>query len=283
VRLIVLGGTGMLGRATVLAARRRGWAAFGPSHGQLDVCDTDAVRRAAADFGADVLFNAAAFTQVDRCETEPALAHAVNAEAVAGLAAVARERGARLVHVSSDYVFDGTASTPYVEEAPTAPLSVYGASKLGGERSALGYEDALVVRTSWVFGPGGANFVATIRRLLAAGQPLRVVDDQHGRPTYAPFLAEALLDLLALRVRGLFHYANREPVSWYGFARTIADLEGASQEITPITTADMPRPARRPAYSVLALERVESLLGRRVEPWIAGLVDYLSLLRRRSS
>lgn len=281
-RLIVLGGTGMLGRATVAAARRRGWSALALSHSQLDVRNARAVREAALSFGADVLFNAAAFTQVDRCESEAALAHEINAEAVAGLAEVATELGVRLVHISSDYVFDGAATTPYSESSATGPISVYGASKLGGERAALASAGALVVRTSWVFGDGGPNFVATIRRLLASGQPLRVVDDQHGRPTYAPYLAAGLLDLLARGASGLFHYANREPVSWHGFARAIADLEGIDAEITPITTAEMPRPARRPAYSVLALERVESALGRRVEPWIAGLVEYLSLLRRRS-
>lgn len=282
-RLLVLGGTGMLGRALVREARARGFAALGPSHGSLDIRDGAAVARAIAGFAADVVVNAAAFTAVDRCESERETADAVNGHAVAGVAAACAAHGARLVHVSTDYVFDGRGSEPYREDHPIAPLSAYGASKAIGERHALAAPDALVVRTSWVFGEGGPNFVQTMRSLVAQGRvPLRVVADQVGCPTYTGFLAGGILDLVARRATGVLHYANRPAVSWHGFASAIVDLETPAVEVVPVTTAEFPRPAPRPAYSVLDVTRSEGLLGRRVEPWLLGLAEYLNHLRRRS-
>jgi dTDP-4-dehydrorhamnose reductase len=197
--------------------------------------------------------------------------------------------GARLVHVSTDYVFDGTAREPYKETAPTGPLSVYGKSKLEGERRALEYDRALVVRTSWLFGPGGPNFVATMVGLIEAGKvPLRVVDDQVGCPTYAPFLASALLDLsqggARLGTTGIVHYRNREPVSWYAFATEIArQWAGGRVEVSPVTTAEFPRPAPRPAWSVLDVARFEEITGRLVEPWVWGLAETLARMRKGRS
>jgi dTDP-4-dehydrorhamnose reductase len=182
--------------------------------------------------------------------------------------------------VSTDYVFEGTASEPYREDSPTNPLSVYGRSKLAGEAHALAYERGLVVRTSWLFGPGGPNFVATMVDLIEAGRvPLRVVRDQEGCPTYTPFLARALLDLALRGVTGVIHYRNREPVSWYAFAVEIARLWLGTVEVVPVTTADFPRPAPRPAYSVLDVTRFERYAGRPVESWEWGLVETLRSLR----
>ncbi|HSS51517.1 MAG TPA: dTDP-4-dehydrorhamnose reductase [Thermoanaerobaculia bacterium] len=275
-RCLVFGGTGMLGQAVVAAARSRGWAALGLSHAQADVtriADT-------SDFRPDLVVNCAAFTKVDACETERAQAFAVNDEAVGHVAAVARQAGARLVHVSTDYVFDGHAREPYREDSPTSPLSVYGRSKLAGEARALAYERGLAVRTSWLFGPGGPNFVATMVDLIEAGRvPLRVVRDQVGCPTYTPFLARALLDLAQREVTGVVHYRNREPVSWYAFAVEIARLWSGAVEVVPVATAEFPRPAPRPAYSVLDVTRFEQCAGRPVEPWEWGLVETLRHLR----
>jgi dTDP-4-dehydrorhamnose reductase len=231
-----------------------------------------------------VVFNCAAMTAVDACESDEERALAVNAGGVANAAALARAAGARLVQVSTDYVFDGSAREPYREDAPAAPRSAYGRSKLAGEAEALAGDVALVVRTSWLFGPGGGNFVATMLRLIAAGtDPLRVVDDQVGCPTYAPYLARALWDLAELGpgrgAAGIVHYRNREPVSWCGFAREIAASWAPAVGVEPVTTADFPRPAPRPAYSVLAVERFEELAGRPVESWRAGLGEYLDTLR----
>jgi dTDP-4-dehydrorhamnose reductase len=270
----------MLARALVGEARRRDWPVLALARAQADVRDADAVQRWVRTFAPAVVFNCAAFTQVDACEEQSALADAVNGEAVGTLARAAAESGALLVHVSSDYVFDGSGSEPYGEDAPVTPLSAYGRSKLLGETRALADERALVVRASWLFGPGGPNFVATMLRLVGERRlPLRVVDDQVGCPTYTPFLAAALCDLALAGARGVVHYRNREPVSWFGFAREIVGQWDRTAEVVPVTTAEFPRPARRPAYSVLAVDRCEAILGRRVEHWGWGLSAYLTGLR----
>ena len=291
-RALILGGTGMLGRALVAEARRRGQPALALSHAQADVTDPGRLRYWMDGFRPELVINAAAFTKVDACEGEAReLAFAVNGAAVgnvAATAAAAQTAGARLVHVSTDYVFDGRLAgesrRPYREDDPTAPLSVYGQSKLEGERQALRHPNALVVRTSWLFGPGGPNFAATMVGLIRQGKlPLRVVDDQEGCPTYTPFLARAILDLAPLAVTGIVHYRNREAVTWYAFAREIAALwadPAQSVDVQPVTTADVPRPAPRPAYSVLDVQRFESALGRRVEAWVWGLADYLARIRQ---
>ncbi len=269
----------MLGRAVVAEARRRGFAVLGLGRAQADVGDREALRHWGSAFRPELVVNCAAFAQVDDCEAQRERAYAVNGNAVANVAAAARESGARLLHVSTDYVFDGRAASPYREDAPTAPLSVYGESKLAGERELAGHRDALVVRTSLLFGRGGANFVATIVELLNRGGPLRVVDDQVAAPTYAPFLARALLDLARLPLHGIVHYRNRDPVSRYELARKVARDWAPGAAVEPAKTADFPRPAARPAYSVLDVGRFETAAGRPVEPWEWGLADYLRDLR----
>ena len=276
-RALVFGGTGLLGRAVTTEARRRGLAALALSHAQGDVTDRERVLYWADAFRPTLVVNCAALTRVDDCESEVEGATAVNGEAVGHLVEAARRVDARLLHLSTDYVFDGGGVRPYREDDATAPASVYGRSKLVGEEHALAYEKSLVVRTSWLFGPGGPNFVATMVRLIREGRtPLRVVDDQHGCPTYAPFLARALWLLAEIEARGVVHYRNRGPVTWCGFAREIAQLWDNSTEVVPVTTEEFPRPAPRPAYSVLDVERFETLVGRRVEPWGLGLIEYLA-------
>jgi len=287
-RTLVLGGAGMLGRAVAAEARRRGWPALALSREEADVADRERLLYWAAAFRPELVVNCAAFTQVDACESERERAFRVNGEGAGNAAAAAGAVGARFLHVSTDYVFDGRGSSPYAEDAPTAPLSVYGESKLLGEHRALaspGALGALVVRTSWLFGPEGPNFAATMLRLVAQGKvPLRVVDDQVGCPTYTKFLARALADLAPRReVTGVVHYRNREPVSWYAFARAVVRLSPGgpeSAEVVPVATAEFPRPAPRPAYSVLDVARFEAAVGRRVEPWEAGLCDYLESISR---
>lgn len=283
-RTLVLGGTGMVGQATVRAARRRGWPALGLDRDQVDIEDAARVDRMVAAFRPGLVVNCAALAQVDACESEPERTFAVNGTAVGNVAAACARGQARLVHVSTDYVFDGSAQEPYREEDPTGPRSVYGAAKLEGERRAAELPGALVVRTSWVFGPGGPNFVATIRALIAAGRlPLRVVADQVGAPTYSRFLARALLDLGESGAAGVVHYQNREPVSWFDFAREIASLSGARVEILPVSTREFPRPAPRPAYSVLSVARFEALTGRAVEDWRRGLAEYVQEMESLTS
>jgi dTDP-4-dehydrorhamnose reductase len=287
-RCLILGGTGMLGQALVQEARSRGQAALALSREQADVTDPARLRYWMESFRPELVVNAAAFTKVDACEGEAReRAFAVNGAAVGHIAAATAAAGARLVHVSTDYVFDGKGTAPYREDAPTAPLSVYGRSKLEGERQALRHPRALVVRTSWLFGPGGPNFAATMVNLMQQGRlPLRVVADQEGCPTCTPFLARAILDLAPLDLDGIVHYRNREPVTWHAFAREIAALWAApaqaphAVDVLPVTTAEFPRPAPRPAYSVLDVQRFEAAVGRRVEPWAWGLAEYLARIRQ---
>jgi dTDP-4-dehydrorhamnose reductase len=285
-RTLILGGAGMLGRAVLAAARRRGWPALALSHQQADVRDEARLDYWMAAFRPQVVVNCAAFTRVDDCEAQGERAMAVNGEAVGGVARAAARGGARLLQVSTDYVFDGELrQQPYREEDATAPRSAYGRSKLLGEQRALAQGGGLVVRASWLFGAGGPNFAAAIAGQIDSGAgPLRVVADQMGAPTYTPFLARALLDLAPLPATGIVHYRNREPVSWYSFAAAIARWWPGPRgvvEVEPVTTAQYPRPAPRPAYSVLSVERCEALLGRQVESWEWGLAEYLCRLRGR--
>jgi dTDP-4-dehydrorhamnose reductase len=280
-RTLVFGGTGMLGRAVVSQGRRQGWPVLGLSRSQADITDRERLGYWVEAFRPEVIINCAAFTEVDACEKETEKAFAVNGHAVANVVAAAARFRARLLQVSTDYVFDGRATAPYAEDAAPAPLSVYGASKLEGERQALGYEGALVVRTSWLFGPGSKNFVVTILDLVDRGKvPLRVVDDQIGCPTYAPHLARALLELSEQELTGIVHYRNREPVSWYGFATEISRLANGGVEAVAVSSQEFPRPASRPAYSVLEVGRFEAIVGHSVEPWGEGLEEYLSQLRQ---
>ena len=282
-RTLVFGGTGIVGRALVREGRSRGWPVLGLSHGQGEITDPRRIDEVCAAFRPELIVNCAAFTKVDLCETEPERALAVNGTAVANLVRSAESAGARLVHLSTDYVFDGRATSPYPEEHPTAPQSSYGASKLEGERQALASDRTLVVRTSWVFGAGGANFADTIAGRIRAGQKsFRVVHDQMGAPTWAPFLARAVSDLGEWGATGLMHYQNRPAVTWFEFALEIARQLDPEVEIVPIPTAEAPRPAPRPAYSVLAVDRFEKLAGRPVESWQQGLIRHLGT-RQRSS
>ena len=275
-RAVVLGAAGQLGREVTDELRRRGAEVLAADRRRADISDTGAVAALAARFGAGTVYNCAAYTDVDGCESEPEAAMEVNGRAPARLAA-ALPRDCRLIHVSTDYVFDGAGRRPYREEDATAPGTAYGRSKLAAEQAVTG-AGGLVVRTSWVFGPEGRNFVSAIAARLGRGEPLRVVDDQVGRPTYAPCLARALVDLRSAGATGIVHYGNAPAVSWHGFALAVVDALGLRAEVEAIKTADLPRPAVRPAYSVLDTGRFEALTGRQVEAWRPGLDDYFERL-----
>lgn len=277
-RALLLGGTGLLGRALARAAEERGFDVAAPSRREAPLEDPARIEERCRRQRAEVVINAAAFTGVDACEERREEAMRTNGEAVGALAAVCERSGARLVQVSTDYVFGGERRTPYPEDAEPRPLSVYGESKLLGERYALRGPRALVVRTSWLFGPDGRDFVTAMLDLAASGRSLRVVSDQVGCPTYTPFLARAIWDLVAARADGLVHYRNREPVSWHGFAVEIFRRRDPALEVEAISTAEFPRAARRPAYSVLDVGRFEGLVGRRVEAWADGLDELLARL-----
>jgi dTDP-4-dehydrorhamnose reductase len=264
VAIHVVGAGGMLGRDVVRAA---GEGAIALGRAELDVTDRAAVLDALR--GATVV-NCAAYTNVDGAEAEPGAAHAVNADGARNVA----EAAERVVYVSTDYVFDGAKHAPYVESDPTGPLQEYGHSKLAGElATAEANDNHLVVRSSWLFGAGGRNFVETMLTLGRERDELLVVDDQVGCPTFTGHLAEALVELAAGDRRGLLHVAGSGSCSWFGFAQAIFERSGVEAELRPCATDEFPRPARRPANSVLGSE-----LGAPALPaWQEGLDAYLGV------
>jgi dTDP-4-dehydrorhamnose reductase len=267
----------MLGADLVPALAGAGYQVFARPKADLDVTRPADVVRAFRDTLPEVVVNCAAFTKVDACESDP-LAFEVNHLGVEILAAECRSREARLVQISTDFVFDGSNSTPYLEDDPPAPLSAYGRSKLAGEEAARAVPSALVVRSSWLFGLAGWNFVEAILKQIAAGKnPLTVVDDQRGRPTATTDLSAALLALLDRNAAGTFHFANRGEVSWFDFAREIAArTPGAAPDLVPIDSTSLGRPARRPAYSVLDTGKYERETGLPIRHFRAPLVEYLA-------
>lgn len=274
-RALVAGAAGQLGRELVL--RLGGELAWAGGRAELDVTDDAAVRALVARVRPEVVFNATAYNRVDAAESEPERAYAVNAEAPRSLALAARDVGALIVHVSTDYVFDGVFADgrrrPYREDDPARPLSVYGASKLEGERAVLGAgAEALVVRTSAVLGRGGSqqkggSFVDRILAQARAGQPLRVVSDQLFAPTSALELAEALVELVRLGARGIVHVTGAGACSWHELAAAALRLAGLEQPIEAITAAELRLPARRPGYSVLDNARAQALGLKARRPW----------------
>lgn len=258
-RVLITGAGGQVGRA-LLEAVPDSFQAIACAHADLDIGDGKAVRDGVARHRPDVIINAAAYTAVDKAESEPEAAQRINAEGPGHLAAAARACGARLIHISTDFVFDGAASVPYRPDSATHPLSVYGRTKRDGERAVLEAlpERSTILRTAWVYAATGANFMRTMLRVMRANGAVRVVADQVGTPTAARSLAAALWQVAAdPGIGGIHHWTDAGVASWYDFAMAIAE-EGAvlglvphDVSVTPITTADYPTPARRPSYSVL--------------------------------
>jgi dTDP-4-dehydrorhamnose reductase len=276
-KVMLVGAAGQVGRALVDAAPTD-WTLAALTRNDLDICDEAAVARAVETIGPDVIVNSAAYTAVDRAESEPDLAFRINRDGAAYLAMAAGRHGARLVHLSTDFVFGGTAGRPYRPEDPTGPLGVYGASKLAGEKAvAATAPEALILRTAWVYGPVGANFLATMLRLMASRPELGVVADQVGTPTSTLTLAEAIWTLVGKEARGIWHFTDAGTASWYDFAVAIAEeavttgLLASAPPVRPISTEDFPTPARRPAYSVLDKTATFALLGEAAPHWRVAL------------
>ena len=274
--ILLTGASGQLGAELARALRPQG-DVIAADRARLDVADPDAIVAAVRGARPDLIVNAAAYTAVDLAEKETAAAHAANARAPGILAEEAKRLGAVLIHYSTDYVFDGAATTPYREDAPANPLNVYGASKLAGERAIADVGcHALVLRTSWVYGLHGRNFLVTIRRLAAEREELRIVADQIGVPNWTGTLAAATARLVASGLpalaerSGLYHLSSTGTASWCDFARAIVG-EAARPRVVPIATADYPLPARRPAYGVLATNRFEATFGFELPDWREAL------------
>jgi dTDP-4-dehydrorhamnose reductase len=316
--LLVTGAGGMLGRDVVRVARARRHGVHGLSRAKLDICDAEAVAAALGRHQPEVVINCAAFTDVDGAEAAEDRAFAVNGTAPGLLAAACRDVGARLVHVSTDYVFDGRAERPYVESDPVGPQSAYGRTKLAGERAVLDADGGhAVVRSSWLFGAGGRNFPATMLRLAAPADDggggraeVSVVTDQIGAPTFTGHLAAALVELAerlaaegphvdladargdstrpggaaeqtarAPSASGIHHIAGAGRCSWNEFAVEVFAQAGVACAVLPSTSAEQARPAPRPPWSVLGSERPDALV---LPPWQDGLSAYLTEIGRRA-
>lgn len=288
-RWLVTGASGMVGRDLHEQLKERGEDTVAVGHEELDITRPDDVLYVVAHSRPTVIINCAAYTKVDDCEANEDLAMSINGRGVENLSIAANRYGSILAHISTDFVFDGSASRPYEVRDRPAPISAYGRSKLAGEEAARKAERHLIIRTGWVFGVHGWNFVEAIRKQINNGlSELRVVNDQRGRPTYVPHLNAAILRLAGLaagspEVGGIFHYADEDEVSWYDFAAEI--VEGLRRNgtldrqvsITPVSSSEYPRPAKRPAYSVLSTERYERLTGVKPDSWREGLDEYLQL------
>jgi dTDP-4-dehydrorhamnose reductase len=280
-RLLVTGASGMLGTDVLKAGERAGHELLALARTELDVTDADAVASALQRARPDAVVNCAAWTDVDGAETHREQAHAVNADGAGNLARAAAAAGVPLVHISTDYVFAGDAPLdqdgsprPYVESDPTGPRSVYGQSKLAGELQVLAASPAhTVVRSSWLFGVHGRNFVATMLALAAEREAVQVVSDQIGCPTWTGHLAPALLGLIEREVAGLVHLAGTGVVSWNGFAREIFRQADLACRVEPATSAQIARPAPRPSWSALSTERADVLA---MPDWRDGLAGYLA-------
>jgi len=275
-RVLITGANGILGRAL---SERLGGAhtLYLWGRGEADLTDEAQVRAAGKSIAFEAVIHAAAMTNVDGCESEPERAMAANRDATRFVADLARERGATLVYVSTDYVFDGSKSSPYMEEDPTHPINAYGRTKLAGEEAARASgARCLVVRTSWLFGAGGKNFVDTIATKLGRGENLEVVDDQRGSPTYARDLAFAIEILLRRGALGTVHATNSGQTTWHGLSVEIARYLGSPATIAPTTSDKVRRPAARPKYSVLSGARFRALTGESLRPWEEAVHHYLA-------
>ncbi|WP_068471357.1 dTDP-4-dehydrorhamnose reductase [Candidatus Protochlamydia phocaeensis] len=284
-KIWICGAAGMLGSHFTRLLTKRAIPFVANDHQQIDITQLEMVSDFVRTQKISHIINCAAYTQVDKAEVEQKQAYLINAVGPHYLGIAGRRHGARVVHFSTDYVFDGKGRAPYTEEHTCTPMGAYGMSKLAGEVKLLDeHEHSCIIRTSWLFGLPGKNFVDTMLRLMQERDQLRIVSDQIGRPTYCQDLAEATLDLLD--EEGIFHFANAFETSWYQFAKEIyrqgkeLNFPLKSCAIEPIQTEDYPTPAKRPAYSTLSTKKIERHLGRMPRPWQEALYDYLTTFKR---
>lgn len=281
-RAVIFGNAGQLGVELTSELEKRGYEVTGTDRSQLDITNRQLVEQHLAEVDPEVVFNAAAHNQVDVAEEDPEAAFQVNALAVRNVALGCRQVNARLVHFSTDYVFDGRAGRPYTEQDATHPLGAYAVSKLAGELYAQAYLDApLILRTSGVFGPGGlhtarGNFIESMLRLAATGKPIRVVEDHFASPAYAPALAARSVDLYERGATGVFHVGGGTPVSWFRYAQLVFEVAGLTPELKPTNEREYRTAARRPRFSALANARMEALGIEPMPPFEWCIRDYFA-------
>jgi len=273
-RILVTGGAGQLARAVL--ETWQGHELIVPDEGELNIADRAAVQMVLTGVRPEAVLNLAGYTQVDRCEIEEPQATLINGIAVGWLAETCTELGARLVHISTDYVFDGQGGRPYRETDPTGPLSAYGRTKLLGEVAAATTPRHLIARTAWLYDAWGRNFYRTMLALAAKGAPLKVVADQFGAPTSCRALARQLRAALEQDWQGLVHMTCQGETSWHGFATEIFRLKGLLVDLSPCTTSAYPTPARRPAYSVLSGTRRRELGADLMPTWQTALAEVVA-------
>ncbi len=288
--ILLTGAGGQVGREILdLSPAYSNFHIQGFTREQLDITEPAAIRTVLERQTFDYCINAAAYTAVDKAESEPALAEQVNHHAVAGLARHCRERDIPLLHLSTDYVYHNSANQPLREDAPTRPQGVYARTKLAGEQAAMAEQPAsIILRTSWVYSPFGNNFLKTMLRLGGERKELRVVCDQIGAPTYARDIAQALLHIVDQiseapppieAVAGIYNYANAGVASWYDFAVAIFETAGIECLVTPIPSSDYPTPASRPFYSVLNTEKIRGRFGLDIPYWQASMLHCLARIK----
>ena len=277
-RFLVTGGLGQLGRAAIALLESRGIEVLGTDVPEVPVDDVEKLSACFDAFRPTHVLHCGALTDVDACEGDTELAMRVNGEGTANVAAAAAASGAALVYISTDFVFDGDATRPYRTDDEPRPVSVYGSSKLAGETAVLshGREDFYVIRTAWVFGPGGANFPKAIMNRANSGEPVRVVDDQVGCPTMTHDLAEAMVDLiLSGAAGGIYHACNEGSCTWHKFAVDILEAAAIDVEVGCMSSSELDRPARRPAYSILDCSRLTKVRARPLPSYQDALARYL--------
>ncbi|MBI3793549.1 MAG: dTDP-4-dehydrorhamnose reductase [Nitrospinae bacterium] len=278
-KIVVTGANGGLGGAIISACARLypSWECVGLTRAEADLADAVATEKAVSSLAPDVIIHCSAMTAVERCETEPDLARRINVDGTRAVARSAEKCGARMVFVSTDYVFDGSGA-PYQEDATPAPLNVYGQTKLEGERAMLVLNRSLVVRTSWLYGKNGKSFPATVLGLAKTKKVIRMVNDQKGSPTYSADLAEALLKLVEMEATGIYHVCNSGHCTWYELAKAVLEIRGINAPLEPTSSSEFNAPAKRPADSRLDCSRYAEKTGSPLRPWREALADYLSSL-----
>ena len=281
--VLVTGASGQLGsELKIIASQYPGFHFFFTTRNELSIDDFDSVKNFFNDNKIDTCINCAAYTAVDKAETEPEKAMHTNAAAVGNLATVCAEKNCRFIHISTDYVFDGTATQPYKETDLTSPVSFYSRSKVKGEELALkNNPSSLIIRTSWLYSSFGSNFVKTMIRLMKERENIKVVNDQIGSPTYAADLAAAIMKIISSDTfkSGIYHYANTGTTTWFEFAIAIKELTGSTCLISPIPTSEYPTPAKRPAYSVFDTSKIKASFAISIPAWKESLKNCIKLLQ----
>lgn len=278
-KLLITGGTGLLGSEFVRLAGHRGWGGVAPTRAEMDITDVDRCARVFTAESPDWVIHCAAFTRVDQAEVEPDEAMRVNRAGSASVARAAQGAGAGMVHISTDYVFDGLKRVPYLPDDPTSPIGAYARSKVAAEEAVRAYGSTtaqLIVRTGWLYGAGRRDFIDLVLDRTVAGEPLRIVDDQWGRPTWARNVAGTVLDLIERGASGIVHVNDAGQTTWHGFALAVVEEAGLTGQLDRVSSSEYGAPAERPLYSVLDLRATEVELGREMMPWRKALRTYLN-------